>query len=195
LKVAAGWPICRVAASGLKSPYHEDTVRSWLNRYEQEGLAGLRVKQGRGRKPVFFPLCMTVSKLLHPSLLVGSIAHRVCMALSRVGFPLQGLQGQVDWLQHTHTGKPMSLPGICKLLKRLAVSSKRGRAHLHSPDLLYNKKMAYIRSLHELHHTDPERYVLLYEDELTYYRRAVVNRGWAGTGQRMAIKVKEANLV
>src|SRR5437773_1387282 len=55
LKVADGWPICRVAASGLKSPYHEDTVRSWLNRYEQEGLAGLRVKPGRGRKPVFSP--------------------------------------------------------------------------------------------------------------------------------------------
>jgi transposase len=55
LKVAAGWPICRVAAIGLNKPYHEDTVRSWLNHYEQEGLAGLRVKQGRGRKPVFSP--------------------------------------------------------------------------------------------------------------------------------------------
>jgi hypothetical protein len=28
------------------------------------------------------------------------------------------------------------------------------------PDLLYNKKMAYIRSLHVLNTTDPERYVL-----------------------------------
>jgi transposase len=55
LKVADGWPICRVAAIGLNKPYHEDTVRSWLNHYEQEGLAGLRVKQGRGRKPVFSP--------------------------------------------------------------------------------------------------------------------------------------------
>jgi hypothetical protein len=55
VKVADGWPICRVAAIGLKSPYHEDTVRSWINRYEQEGLGGLRVKEGRGRKPVFSP--------------------------------------------------------------------------------------------------------------------------------------------
>ena len=55
LKVADGWPICRVAARGLNKPYHEDTVRSWINRYEQEGLGGLRVKEGRGRKPAFFP--------------------------------------------------------------------------------------------------------------------------------------------
>ncbi|HKF36493.1 MAG TPA: hypothetical protein VKB35_06285, partial [Ktedonobacteraceae bacterium] len=49
----------------------------------------------------------------------------------------------------------------------------------------------YIRSLHVRNTTDPERYVLLYEDELTYYRRAVVNRGWAGQGQPMAIKLKQ----
>jgi hypothetical protein len=46
---------------------------------------------------------------------------------------LQALQEQVDWLQHTRTGNPVSLPGICKLLDRLGVTYKRGRAHLHSP--------------------------------------------------------------
>ena len=51
--------------------------------------------------------------------------------------------------------------------------------------------MASIRSLQQLNTTDPERYVLLYEDELTYYRRAVVNRGWAGRGRCTAIKVKQ----
>jgi transposase len=55
LKVADGWPIHRVAAIGLNKPFHEDTTRSWINRYEQEGLDGLRVKQGHGRKPVFSP--------------------------------------------------------------------------------------------------------------------------------------------
>jgi hypothetical protein len=55
LKVADGWPLCQGAAIGLNKPYHEDTVRGWINRYEQEGLDSLRVKQGRGRKPVFSP--------------------------------------------------------------------------------------------------------------------------------------------
>ena len=55
LKVADDWPIRQVAAIGLNKPYHEDTVRSWINRYQQVGPAGLRVKEGRGRKPVFSP--------------------------------------------------------------------------------------------------------------------------------------------
>jgi hypothetical protein len=87
--------------------------------------------------------------------------------LEQSRWTLPALQKQVPWLQHTPTGKPMSLPGICQLLKRLAVSYKRGRAQVHSPDLLSDKKMASIRSLHQLNRTDPERYVLLYEEELT----------------------------
>jgi transposase len=111
--------------------------------------------------------------------------------LQQSRWTLEALQGQVEWLHSTPTGKPMSLPGICKLLKRLGVTYKRGQAHLHSPDLLYDKKMAYIHSLHALNSTDPERYVLLYEDEVTYYRRAVVHRGWASRGKFGAIKVKQ----
>jgi len=42
--------------------------------------------------------------------------------LKQSRWTLQALQEQVDWLQHTRSGKPMSLPGICKLLKRLGVS-------------------------------------------------------------------------
>ena len=145
-----------------------------------------------GASPLFSPPHQDIETAAPESL--GRLYRSPLLyGLKQSRWTLQALQEQVDWLQHTRTGKPMSLPGICKLLDRLAVTYKRGRAHLHSPDLLYNKKMAYIRSLHELNHTDPERYVLLYEDELTYYRRAGVNRGWAGTGQRMAIKVKEAS--
>jgi transposase len=55
LKLASGWSIRRLAALGLHKPYHEDTVRNWLNRYLDEGASGLRVKPGRGRKPVFSP--------------------------------------------------------------------------------------------------------------------------------------------
>ena len=92
-------------------------------------------------------------------------AHLYGLEQSR--WTLQALQKEVPWLQHTRTGKPMSVSGICQLLKRLGVTYKRGRAHVHSPDLLYNKKRAYIPSLRELNKTDPERSVVLYADELT----------------------------
>jgi transposase len=55
LKVAAGETIRTVAREGLHRPYDEDTVRHWIDRYEQEGIDGLRVQAGRGRKPVFSP--------------------------------------------------------------------------------------------------------------------------------------------
>ena len=56
LKVADGWHIQDVAAYGLLKPRSRNTVASWLNRFEQHGLRGLKVKPGRGRKPAFFSL-------------------------------------------------------------------------------------------------------------------------------------------
>ena len=140
---------------------------------------------------LFFPPVHDSIETATPDLQGRLYRYPRLYGLKQSRWTLQALQKEVPWLQHTRSGTPMSLTGICKLLKRLGVRSKRGRAHVHSPDLLYNKKQAYIRSLRELNTTDPERFVLLYEDELTYYRRAVVNREWAGQGQRMAIKIKQ----
>ena len=36
-------------------PLSEECVRAWIQRYEQDGLAGLRVQPGRGRKASFSP--------------------------------------------------------------------------------------------------------------------------------------------
>src|SRR5215467_11857873 len=150
----------------------------------------IQIASTGGASPVFPPVHHDIETAA-PDLQGRLYRSPRLYGLEQSRWRLQALQNQVDWLCHTPLGKPMSLPGICKLLRRLGVTYKRGRAHLHSPDLLYNQKMAYIRSLHELNRTDPERYVLLYEDEVTYYRCAVVNRGWAGIGQRMALKVKQ----
>ncbi len=55
LKVKLGMLIMQVAANGLLKAVNPKTVREWISRYEQEGIEGLRVKPGRGRKPSFFP--------------------------------------------------------------------------------------------------------------------------------------------
>ena len=54
LKVASGQDYRDVAATGLLSTYCRQSVATWITRYQQDGLAGLFVKAGRGRKPVFF---------------------------------------------------------------------------------------------------------------------------------------------
>jgi len=56
LKVAEGWTLTEVARDGLLRPRSRNTVAAWLDRFEARGLAGLRVKAGRGRKPAFSPL-------------------------------------------------------------------------------------------------------------------------------------------
>ncbi|HLG75644.1 MAG TPA: helix-turn-helix domain-containing protein [Ktedonobacteraceae bacterium] len=55
LKVSAGMGIAQVAAHGLLKAVNPKTVRDWIRHYEEEGIEGLRVKAGRGRKPSFFP--------------------------------------------------------------------------------------------------------------------------------------------
>ncbi len=55
LKIAAGESGREVALHGLLRPRQPDTVYSWVRRYQAEGMAGLLVKSGRGRKPAFSP--------------------------------------------------------------------------------------------------------------------------------------------
>jgi transposase len=55
LKLADGATIQQVAQAGLLRPRARSTVAQWLNRYRAEGLAGLTVRPGRGRKPAFSP--------------------------------------------------------------------------------------------------------------------------------------------
>lgn len=51
LKVASGMSAHAVAKYGLLTERKADTVYGWLDRWVAEGLPGLAVKEGRGRKP------------------------------------------------------------------------------------------------------------------------------------------------
>ena len=55
LKIADGMPPLEVAAHGLLRQRDSDTIYTWLGRYRKEGLIGLRIRKGRGRKPAFSP--------------------------------------------------------------------------------------------------------------------------------------------
>ncbi len=55
LKVADGQAIRQVALSGLLRQRHPETVSDWIRDYQRQGLTGLQVQAGRGRKPAFSP--------------------------------------------------------------------------------------------------------------------------------------------
>jgi len=55
LKIADGHTAGQVARQGLLKERYKRTVKKWLKRYQSDGLAGLMIKAGRGRKPAFSP--------------------------------------------------------------------------------------------------------------------------------------------
>lgn len=55
LKIAAGNSGLQTARHLLNRPHWQDTVYEWVKRYQAEGVSGLEIRKGRGRKPSFFP--------------------------------------------------------------------------------------------------------------------------------------------
>ena len=55
LKIGQGQRPAHVARGSLLRPREPDTLYRWMDRYQQQGAAGLRVRPGRGRKPAFSP--------------------------------------------------------------------------------------------------------------------------------------------
>jgi len=79
---------------------------------------------------------------------------------------------------------PLTLPGLSQLLQRVGIHYKAARDYVHSPDPDYLDKLAYIDQLLAEARGSDGRQVVLYHDELTYYRQPTVTRAWAerGTG-------------
>lgn len=73
--------------------------------------------------------------------------------------------------------------GIYKVLKRLGFSRKKALYFIHSPDPNYRAKWQRILAAYAEAVADPQRVVLLFEDELTYLRRAVIEPTWQVKGQ------------
>lgn len=55
LKIADGQSGRKVADHGLYEKRAARTVYEWASRFKAEGLAGLRIRPGRGRHPAFSP--------------------------------------------------------------------------------------------------------------------------------------------
>jgi transposase len=64
-----------------------------------------------------------------------------------------------------------SLSGMCKALQRLNIPRKRGRLCVHSPDPQYHIKMRWIEQAQQKAKEEPDKVVVLYADELSFYRR------------------------
>jgi hypothetical protein len=82
-----------------------------------------------------------------------------------------------DWL-HVETEA-----GMWQVLQRLGIGYKRARAYLRSPDPNYLAKLAYIQALIRQAALDPERSVVLFLDELTFYRQPSLSQAYECLGK------------
>ncbi len=55
LKIAEGRSGLQVSQAGLLKRRDPDTIYRWVQRYREDGLAGLEIRAGRGRKAAYFP--------------------------------------------------------------------------------------------------------------------------------------------
>ena len=55
LKLANKQTATDIAQHGLLQKRHLETVSTWFRRYETQGIKGLGIASGRGRKPAFSP--------------------------------------------------------------------------------------------------------------------------------------------
>ena len=175
LKVAEGTSGRQVALNGLLKRRKPDTVYEWLKRYQSGGIAGLKVKPGRGRKPSYWPKYQTNAEAKE-AILHTVRREPITFGKSRSRWSLSYIAEVCKWLQLN------TISGLGKLLKRLEISYKRGRSYIHSPDIYYQQKMDRIALCLLKAWYEPEKYVLLYQDEFSYYRQPTVARDYESMG-------------
>ncbi len=91
---------------------------------------------------------------------------------------------QIPWLAR------LSVTGVSQVLTRLGIHYKRGRHYVHSPDPHYGPKVDQLAQRRLRTYYAPDRYVLLYLDELTFYRQPTVAAAYeaAGAAQPLAYR-------
>lgn len=102
--------------------------------------------------------------------------------MEQTRWTLKAILAACNWL-HLKT-----LSGVCQVLQRLKIHLKRGRAHLHSPDPDYIGKLHQVWLWIRTVHWNPEKQVLLFSDEFTFYRQPSLSVEYerAGPNQPLA---------
>jgi hypothetical protein len=91
--------------------------------------------------------------------------------IQRSRWRLADLRAALPWLNR------YSIPGVCQALRRLGIRRKQGRQSVHSPDPHYIIKLNWIEGARKMAEFHPNQVVVLYADELSFYRRPTLAGG------------------
>lgn len=94
---------------------------------------------------------------------------------------LDTLLSTCDWLD-------LQTPaGLWQVLKRLGIHYKRARHYLHSPDENYVMKLLDVKNCVEQSQATPQEVIVLFQDELTFYRHPGLAHSYEKTGKIQAL--------
>jgi len=146
--------------------------------------------QGVGASPRFPPLGLS-SEAAQEELL-----HIVRRAPQQFGeersrWTLEALPRVCSWLEG------LTAAGVWQVLRGLDIHYKRGRSYVHSPDPDYLAKLSDVCFCLALAQRFPERFVLLFQDEFSYYRQPTLAADYeqVGTCQPLARRSYRSNTV
>lgn len=74
--------------------------------------------------------------------------------------------------------------GMWQVLHRLAIHYKRARSYIHSPDPDYQAKVKRIEQLKQRVQESQGQEVLLFQDEMSYYRQPSLSRAYEEAGSK-----------
>src|SRR5690348_9813153 len=119
-----------------------------------------RCEQDAGASPLFPPAGLS------EELAQADVAHAVhrsprLFSIDRSTWTLPLLRSVIGWMAR------LSLPAVCKYLRRFDLCYKRGRSHVHSPDLLYDQKQQAIALARDLAIQAPGEVIFLSMNEHT----------------------------
>jgi transposase len=106
--------------------------------------------------------------------LVGRAPEQVNQEGSR--WKLETIRAACPWLER------LTLSGIWRVLDRLEIGLKRGRAYLHSPDEHYFGKLSDVVAAFEAAVASDGRIIFLFSDELTFYRQPSIAKDYSPLG-------------
>lgn len=139
-----------------------------------------RSERGAGASPLFPPHAPTAESAREEIL---EVLHREprCYGHPQSRWKLDTLRQSLPWLRVS------TRAGLSQILKRLRISYKRGRDYVHSPDRAYDDKCARVARYLLRAWYAPDRFILLYEDEFTYYRQPTLARAYEATGHQQPL--------
>ena len=99
----------------------------------------------------------------------------------RSRWTLDALRRSCPWLRVT------TCPGLWRILARLGIRLKRGRDHIHSPDLDYRQKVRCVQVCFHRAHCSPTDALVLFQDEMAYLRQPTVSTAYEQCGRAQAL--------